>query len=224
MDEEIAKHVLKTGTLTIGIVCKDGIIVAADRRQSYAGAGGGMSYIAGTAKKIVELTDKIVATTAGTASDTRRTLDIIKAELKLKELRTREKPMVPEVANFLANMVYGNIRTPSMIPSITHFILSGSDDKGIYLYDISPDGYIQISDTYVATGSGIMQAHPILDADYKKNMTFEEGIAMAKKCIKAAAGREPSVGTGMDIYMVKKGEIKQVVDRETVTPPENTVK
>ena len=55
MDEEIAKHVLKTGTLTIGIVCKDGIVVAADRRQSYGGQGGGVSYLAGTAKKILEI-------------------------------------------------------------------------------------------------------------------------------------------------------------------------
>ncbi len=223
MNEEIQKHVLKTGTLTLGLVCKEGIVIAADRRQSYGAQGGGVSYIAGTAKKIVELTDKIVATTAGTASDTRRTLDVIRAELKLKELRTREKPMVAEIANFLANMVYGNIRTPSMIPSITHFILSGSDDKGVYLYDISPDGYIQSSDTYVATGSGIMQAHPILDMEYKKNMSFDEAIALAKKCIKATAGREPSVGTAMDVYIIKKGEIKQVVTKEVLVAPENTI-
>ena len=224
MNQDIQKHVLQTGTLTLGIVCKDGIVVAADRRQSYGGAGGGVSYLAGSGKKIVELTDRIIATTAGTVSDTRRTLDIIRAELKLKELRTREKAMVPEVANFLANMVYGNIRAPSMIPSITHFILSGSDDKGVYLYDIAPDGCIHFSDTYAATGSGIMQAHPILDMEYKKNMSFDEAIALAKKCIRATAGREPSVGTAMDIYIVKKGEIKQVVEREVVTPPENTIK
>jgi len=216
MDEEIAKHVLKTGTLTIGIVCKDGIVVAADRRQSYAGNSGGVSYLAGAAKKILEVTDRMIATTAGTASDTRKVLEILRAEFKLKELRTKEKITVPEAASFLANMVYGNIRTPSMIPSITHFILSGYDEKGLYLYDISPDGYIQQSDTYVATGSGIMQAHPILDSEYKKNMTLDEGVAMTTKCIKAATAREPSVGAGMDIYTVKKGEIKQVADKEAV--------
>ena len=217
MDEEIAKHVLKTGTLTIGIVCKDGIVVAADRRQSYGGQGGGVSYLAGTAKKILEVTDRMIATTAVTASDTRKVLEILRAEFKLKELRTKEKITVPEAASFLSNMVYGNIRTPSMIPSITHFILSGYDEKGIYLFDISPDGYIQQYETCVATGSGIMQAHPILDSEYKKNMSTDEGIALATKCIKAAIAREPSVGAGIDIYTVKKGEIKQVVDKEAVT-------
>ena len=222
MNEEIAKHVLKTGTLTIGIVCKEGIVIAADRRQSYAGQGGGVSYLAGTGKKILEVTDRMVATTAGTASDTRKVLDILRAEFKLKELRTREKITVAEAANFLANMVYGNIRTPSMIPSITHFILSGYDEKGLYLYDISPDGYIHQYDTCVATGSGIMQAHPILDTEYRKNISIDEGIALATKCIKAAMAREPSVGAGIDIYTVKKGEIKQVVDKEVVSSFETT--
>lgn len=221
MDEDISKHVLKTGTLTIGIVCKDGIVIGADRRQSYAG-NSGVSYLAGAAKKILEITDRMIATTAGTASDTRKVLEILRAEFKLKELRTKEKITVEEAANFLANMVYGNIRTPSMIPAITHFILSGYDDKGIYLFDISPDGYIQSSDTYVATGSGIMQAHPILDSEFKKNMSIDEGIAMIAKCIKAATAREPSVGAGMDIYVVRKGEIKQMIDKEAVVSFENS--
>ena len=217
MNEDISKYVLKTGTLTIGIVCKDGIVVGADRRQSYGAQGGGVSYLAGEAKKILKVTDRMVATTAGTASDTRKVLEILRAEFKLKELRTREKITVPEAANFLANMVYGNIRTPSMIPSITHFILSGYDEEGLYLYDISPDGYIQQSVTYVATGSGIMQAHPILDSEYKKNMTLDEGIALITKCIKAATAREPSVGAGIDIFTVKKNEIKSVIDKEAIT-------
>ncbi len=216
MDEEISKHVLKTGTLTIGIVCKDGIIIAADRRQSYA-SGNGVAYLAGKAKKIVEVTDRMVATTAGTASDTRRILDIIKAEFRLKELRTKEKVTVPEAASYLANLVYGNIRTPSMIPSIAHFLLGGYDDNGIYLYDIAPDGYIQQADTYTASGGGIMQAHPILDSEYKKGMSIEEGAALATKCIKASMGRDPSVGAGIDIYTIKKGDLKQVVDKEAIT-------
>lgn len=221
MDEEISKHVLKTGTLTIGIVCKDGIIIAADRRQSYA-SGNGVAYLAGKAKKIVEVTNRMVATTAGTASDTRRILDIIKAEFRLKELRTKEKVTVPEAASYLANLVYGNIRTPSMIPSIAHFLLGGYDDNGIYLFDIAPDGYIQQADTYTASGGGIMQAHPILDSEYKKGMSIEEGAALATKCIKASMGRDPSVGAGIDIYTIKKGDLKQVVDKEAITTFEIT--
>lgn len=214
METEIEKHVLKTGTLTIGLVCKDGLVVAADRRQSYAGQGGGVSYLAGSAKKIQEVNPSLIVTTAGNASDTRKTTDIIRAELKLKELKTRSKSTVQEAANLLSNMVFRNIRTPSMIPSISHFLIAGYDDLGIHIYEISPDGYIQEVDTYSATGSGIMQAHPILDAEYSKNMTLDEGAKLAFKCVKAAMTREPGVGAGIDVYIVKKGEIKPILAQE----------
>lgn len=214
METEIEKNVLKTGTLTIGLICKDGIVVAADRRQSYGGQGGGVSYLAGTAKKIQEVNPSLIVTTAGNASDTRKTVDVIRAELKLKELKTRSKSTVKEAANLLSNMVFRNIRTPSMIPSISHFLIAGYDDLGTHIYEISPDGYIQEVDTYSATGSGIMQAHPILDSEYAKNLTVEEGAKLATKCVKAAMTREPGVGAGIDIYLVRKGEIKPLIAQE----------
>ncbi len=216
MNDEISAKVLKTGTLTLGIICKDGIVVAADRKQSYAGQGGGVSYIAGKAKKIQEINDRMIATTAGNASDSRKVAEILSAELRLKELKTRESASVKEAANLLANMLFQNIRTPSMIPSIAHFLLAGYDESGIYLYDLSPDGYLQQSEDYSASGAGFMQAHPILDSEYKKGMTIDEGIKLAVKCIRASMGREPSVGEGIDVYVVKKGDIKQVLEQEAV--------
>lgn len=221
MNEEISKSVLKTGTLTIGLVCREGIVLAADRRQSYGGQSG-VAYIARSAKKIQELNDKLLATTAGNASDSRKVLDIIKAEIRLKELKTKSSLSVEEAANLLSNMVFQNIRTPSMIPSIAHFLLAGYDEQGIALFDISPDGYLEKSEDYAATGSGIMQAHPILDSEYKKGMSLDEGVKLAIKCIRASTGRDPAVGEGIDIYTIKKGEIKQVIDQKFSYELKNT--
>lgn len=216
MNPEIAQHVLKTGTLTVGIVCKDGIVVAADRRQSYAGSGGGVSYLASKAKKIQEINGRMIATTAGTASDSRMYAQHLAAELRLRELRTKSLVTVEETANLLAKMLYQGIRTPSMIPSIAHFLLAGYDQSGVSLFDVSPDGYLQQQDDYAASGAGFMQAHPLLDSEYKKNMSVDEGIKLATKCIRASMGREPSVGGGIDVYVVRKGEVKQVVQEEAV--------
>ena len=65
INQEISSKILKTGTVTIGLVCKDGIVLGADRRISYGGAGGGVSYLAGQLKKIVSLGDRAIATMAG---------------------------------------------------------------------------------------------------------------------------------------------------------------
>lgn len=221
MNDEINKNVLKTGTLTIGIVCKDAIVIAADKKQTYAG-GGGVAYNAGVAKKIIEINDRLIVTTAGNASDTRKVVDIVRAELRLKELRTRGKVSTNEAASLTANMVFQNIRTPSMIPSISHFLFAGYDEKGMALFDISPDGYMQKSDTFSATGSGIMQAHPILDTEYKKEMNVEEAIKLAIKCVKATTGRDPGVGAGVDVYVVRKDKIEQVLDQEMIYELKNS--
>ncbi len=223
MEEEIAKHITKTGTVTIGLVCKDGIVLAADRRVSLGG-GGGVSYISHDQEKVITLNDRMLATNAGVASDAQKLLSYVKADIKLKELKTKTHLSVKEVANFISNMQFQHLRTPSMVPGIAHFILAGYDNLGVHLYDLSPDGHIKQYDTYAVSGAGMMQAHPIIDTEYKKNMTVQEGVDLAIKAIYASARREPSVGEGMDIYTIKKGEVKKVSAKEIVSQIKDRVR
>lgn len=216
MNEEISKNILKTGTVTLGIVCKDGIVLAADRRVSLGG-GGGVGYLAGRIKKVVEINDRLILTMAGTVSDATRTIAILRAELRIKELRTKELASVKDAASLASNMLFNNIRTPSMIPSIAHFLIAGNDDNGAHLFDISPDGYLKEVKEYVSTGSGMIQADPILDSEYSKAMSAEEGVKLAIKCIRASSGRDPGVGEGLDVYIVKDKSIEQVQDKKFVS-------
>lgn len=218
MDENsknIDKHVLKTGTLTIGIVCKDGIVLAADNRQTYA-SGNGVAYIAGTAKKIQSIGDNMLVTTAGGASDSRRVIKMVQAELRLKELKSKSKPSIKQSANLFANVAFQNIRQPSMIPAITHFLIAGYDEEGYHLYDSSPDGYLQKIEKYQATGAPF-ESLGILDVEYNKNLDLKKGIELAKKVFNATRGRQPGVGDGYDIYTIKKDEIEQVSSQKVVS-------
>ncbi len=215
MNQEIEKHVIKTGTVTIGIVCKDGVVLGADRRVSYAG-GGGVVYFADKMKKILEITDRIITTVAGGAADAKKEIQVLRAEVRLKELRTREKASVSEVANLLSNMAYQNIRTPSMIPMIAHFLVAGRDSEGVWLYDVSPDGHLKDVKKYASSGAGIMQVDAILDSEYREGMSLQEAVNLIKKCIITTSGREPSVGAGMDIYTITKDSLKQVVEQEAL--------
>lgn len=214
--DEVVGNVAKTGTVNIGIVCKEGIVLAADRKISFGG-GGGVAYVGGKIKKILQLNERLIMSMAGTASDALRNIAIITAELRLKELRTKTNVSVKEAAHLTSNMLFNNIRTPSMIPSIAHFLLAGYDEQGAHLFDLSPDGYLKEITTCVSSGSGMVQADPILDTEYKKGLSLEEGIKLASKCIKASAGRDPAVGEGIDIYTITKEGIKQIVSEEMVS-------
>lgn len=214
--KDLKQHIRKTGTTTIGIVCKDGIVIAADKRGTYGGDGG-VSYIAGrNEEKIQKVTDNMIVTTAGVASDIQKVIKLTRAELKLKELRVRRKPSIKESANLFSSLVYQNIRQFSPIMAITHFLLAGFDNQGVYLYDIHPDGYLQEQDQYSSTGSGMIHVNPILDSEYKKDITIEQGIELAKRCINASRKRDPASGEGMDIFIVSPTEMKQILHQETV--------
>ena len=102
MDEQIQKSILKTGTSLVGIVCKDGVVMAGDRKST----AGGNLILNKDVQKVVNINNYIVISGTGVASDIELARKLIKAELKLKELRDKKKPSVSEAANLIAMMNY----------------------------------------------------------------------------------------------------------------------
>ena len=200
---------LKTGTTTIGMVCKEGIVLAADKRAT-------SGYLVSWKKfdKIMTITDNIAVTVAGMVSDVQLLTKYLKAELKLKNIRTNRDSSVKEAANLLANFVYSNIRKLSLIPGVSHFIIGGKDESGFHLYDLSPDGSIVEVDDYISSGSGSVMAFGVLETLYKKGITVEEGVKIAAKGLNAAIQRDIATGNGIDIVTITKDGIKKVYSKE----------
>ncbi len=216
MDAELKKHVHKTGTTTVGIVCSDGIVLAGDRKVTL-GSGDTVVYVATKEEdKVIPVTDNIIVSTAGNFSDLQRIIKLIKSELKLKELKSKQRTSIKEAANLFTNIVYQSIRQMSTIISITHFLLAGYDKEGFYLYEIGADGTLSKVEKYQSTGSGMIQADPILDLEYKKDITTEEGIKLVRKCINASRQRDIGSGKGIDVFVVKENKIKKVLSQEVV--------
>jgi len=200
---------LKTGTTTMGLVCKDGLVLAADKRAT-------SGYLISYKKfdKIINITGNIAVTVAGTVSDVQLLVKYLKAELKLKDLRTGRETSVKEAANLLANFVYNNIRKYSLIPGISHFIIGGKDSGGFHLYDLSPDGSIVEIDDYISSGSGSVMAFGVLETLYKKGLSVDEGVKLAAKGVNAAVQRDIASGNGIDIVTITKDGIKKVFSKE----------
>ncbi|MFH1649480.1 MAG: proteasome subunit beta [Candidatus Woesearchaeota archaeon] len=195
---------MKTGTTTVGIKCKDAIILAADKR-----ATAGTFVVNKDIDKVMPINDRMALTVAGTVSDIQLLAKLLKAELKLKEIRSNRKNTVKEAANLLAGMVYGNIRQFSTIPGISHFLFGGYDGN-CSLYDIYPDGSISDISNFVSTGSGSMFAYGVLEAQYKENMTEEQGVQLALKAINSALQRDSASGNGIDVISITKDGVKKV--------------
>ena len=213
MDEEIKKNILKSNTSLVGIVCKDGIILGADRRVTAGSLILNKDY-----SKILKVTNYLLVAYTGGVADAQLTNKILAAELRLKELRTKSRASVEEAANLLGMLTYRNIRTPTMIPSIVGTLIAGFDEDGkAYLYTIEPAGGAYLVRDYDANfSSGMPFILGLLESEYKKDLSVEQGIELAKRCLKSSTQRDVGSGNGIDVFTITKEGIKHVVSEEII--------
>lgn len=214
MDEELKKSILKTGTTILGIVCKDGVVMAADRQVT-----AGNIVMSKRERKVFPINDYLLIAGCGMACDIQRVPKILSAELKLKELRSHSRPTVKQAAGLLANINYSGIRQPSMIPQQAGFLLGGYNEEGTCeLYTIEPaGGAIKVEDYDANFGSGMPYVLGLLERQYKQGMSVSEGIALAREAVKSSTQRDTGSGYGIDIYSITKEGIKKAVTQE-ITP------
>ncbi len=205
-------EIMKTGTTTLGIKCKDGIVLAADKRAT---AG---NFIANKkVEKVLEVTKNMALTTAGSVSDIQLLVKLLKAELRLKSIRTRREPNVKESANLLAGMVYRNVRQFTMIPGVSHFVFAGHDTSGFHLYDLYPDGSLTESDEFLSSGSGSVMAYGVLETQYEEDMSVDEAVKLAIKAVNAALQRDSASGNGIDVVVIDTQGVKKILTKELNT-------
>lgn len=214
VNEEISRNVMKSGTSIVGIVCKDGVVMAGDRRATV----GGSIIMRKNEPKIHRINDYLLSAGTGTASDIMLSGKIASAELRLKELKTKSRPSVREAASLIAMNTYRNIRSPSMIPSIVGSLIGGVDEDGqSFLFTIEPAGGAMLVEDYDANfSSGMPYILGLLERTYRKDILVKDAVELAKDCIKVAIERDTASGNGIDVFTITKEGIKHVVSEEII--------
>lgn len=213
MNDELKNSILKTGTSIIGIVCKDGIVLAADRQVT-----AGTIVVQKTMRKASQINDYLVAAWCGGAADAQMLSRIAVAELKLKQLRSKQRPTVKEAASLISMMSYRNIRQFTTIPNIVGSLIAGFNEDGTTeLYSIEPAGGIyQVKDYDANFGSGMPFILGFLERNYKKDITLKQGIELAIEALKSSTQRDIGSGYGIDVFTITKEGITHAVGQEII--------
>jgi len=193
----------KTGTTVVAIKFNNGVVIASDKRAS----AGALMVVDKETKKLYEITDSIVMGAAGVVADIQMLAKILSAEIKLKELRSKIKVTAEEAANLLSRIMYSY----KFFPFFTEIIIAGKDRDDFSIYMIDELGGLTKHKDFIATGSGMMYALGVLEANYRDNLTKEEAKELAKKAILAAIERDLGSGEGIDIYVITE----EGIERET---------
>jgi len=203
---------MKTGTTTLGIVCKDGIVIAADKRAT---AGG--FIVQKDAEKVIQINENLAITTAGSVSDIQLFIKLYRAELKLKNIKTNRANTIKECANLAARMVYESAR--QYFPSMQHLLLAGYDKQGTHLYELYPDGSMSEIKEYISSGSGSPMIFGIMEHQYKDTISVKEAEDLAVKAISASIQRDSFSGNGIDVMVISKDGIRKTIQKKISSMP-----
>ncbi|WP_048152238.1 archaeal proteasome endopeptidase complex subunit beta [Palaeococcus ferrophilus] len=189
----------KTGTTTVGIKVKEGVVLAADTQAS-------LDHMVETLniKKIVPITDRIAITTAGSVGDVQALARMLEAEARYYQF-TWHKPMSTRaMANLLSNILNEN----KFFPYLVQIIIGGYVDEPT-LANLDPLGGL-VFDDYTATGSGSPFAIAVLEDGYREDMSIEEARELAVRAVRTAGKRDVYTGhRKVQVVVITKDGMKE---------------
>ena len=187
-------EILKTGTTTVGLVCKDGVCLATDKR-----ATGGLFVASKTAEKLNQIQPYLFMTIAGGVADAQYLIELLKAETNLYNLKKDKQISVKSAANLLSNILFNNRGLFQV-----GLILGGyTKDEGPELFDIGGLGSL-LPDKFCSVGSGSPYAIGVLESKYTEDLTVEQGMKICAGAVRSAIIRDIASGNGIDVVGITK--------------------
>jgi len=180
---EYARKTVSQGTTAIGIVCKDGVVLVADKRIIEK------LIVPESVEKVFQVDKHIGVTLSGLLSDAR--VLIQKAQMKAQnhKIMYDESIDIMTLAKDIADQQqlftqYGGAR-----PYGVALLFAGVDDSGPRLFMTEPSGILfEYKATSMGEGSAIV--NKFLDENYKDNITIEDGIKMGIATLKEVLGKK----------------------------------
>jgi proteasome alpha subunit len=196
---EYAEKVVGFGSASIGLTCKDGVVIVADKRIRDKLVAPESAY------KIFEIDNHIMATSAGILADARILID--QAQVLAQQNRiTYGSPIEPiSIIRMIADKKqmftqYGGAR-----PFGVSIMLTGVNKGKTHLY--TSDVYGNLF-TYLANaiGENDEKIKEILRKDYKEDMSVEEGLKFCLKIFKEVLGKNFDIGRFEVAYIKTRDE------------------
>lgn len=202
MDEEQLEYL--KGTTTVGLSCKDGVILATDTR-----ATAGQLVASKRARKVYKIADHLGVSVAGGVGDTQSLVRILRGEVNYFNMSEGRPMKVHAAAKTTANILHAH----RLFPYLAILIVAGVDEAGTGLYLVSLDGTL-IKEEKVSTGSGSPIAYGVLETEFETDMTTEDALQIATKAMKAAMKRDIATGNEIKIAVITEDGYRELSSEE----------
>lgn len=184
---------MKTGTTTVGMLYRDGVILASDRRATM-----GFLIASKDIDKIYAIDDHLGLTLAGGVGDAQTLVRWMQAEAKLYKLRHGKRIPVEAASTLLANILVQY----KYFPFFVQLLLAGYDERP-RLFSIDMLGGVT-EEKFTSTGSGSPIAYGVLEELYSDNAPAEDSTRVAAKAVSAAMQRDAASGERVDLVVIDR--------------------
>ena len=194
----------KTGTTTLGMVCKDGVVIATEQRATM-----GTLIAHKKTKKLYKIDNHIALATAGLVGDLQTLARYLNAEANLYRLKRDTKIPVKSAATLMSNI----LNQRKFAPYYVQLIIGGYDNTGGNIFSLDAAGGA-IPDKYTSAGSGSPYVFGVLEDNYKDDITTNEGVDLAIRSITAAMNRDSASGGMINVAVINKEGFKELSEEE----------
>lgn len=196
---EYAKKTVKQGTTAIGIVCKDGVLLIADKRVSEP------LILPNSIEKVSPIDDHIGATASGIVSDGRVLIDIGRM-MAQKHRVTYDSPVdTLSLVKNICDIKQYYTQVGGARPFGVSLLIAGVNDEND-LFVTDPTGiYFQYKAT--AIGDKDEEIKDLLNKQYKENLDLNGGLKLALNILKKVQGKNFDMQR-IDAAVIKTSEKK----------------
>jgi proteasome beta subunit len=202
LDQEQIDKILQTGTTTVGIIVKDGVVIGTESQ-----ATGGYVVVSKQAQKLFEINKLTAATIAGGVADCQYVVNQLRALSRLKEVEEEKIPEPKYVARLCRNILFSGRTYFLSMMIVGGYSLKENSGK---LYGIDLLGTLYEENEYISFGSGSPFSLGVLEADWKPNLTKTKGIELIKTAISSSKERDAGSGSELQICTIDKNGFQQV--------------
>ncbi|MET1124327.1 MAG: archaeal proteasome endopeptidase complex subunit alpha [Archaeoglobaceae archaeon] len=196
---EYAREAVKRGATAIGIKCRDGVILIADRRVA------SKLMEIDTIEKIYKIDEHIAAATSGLVADARVLVERARIEAQINRLTYDEPISVKELARRICDFKQQYTQFGGVRPFGVSLLIAGVDDVP-KLYETDPSGaLLEYKATAIGMGRNIVMEH--FEKEYRSDLSFDEALILGLVGLGKAIESELSV-EGVEVGYVRVDEKK----------------
>lgn len=195
---EYAREAVKRGTTALGMIYKDGVLLAADKNITST------LVKADSVEKIFQIDEHIAVATSGLVADARKLIEYARYEAQRERLIYGNPIDVSTLTRRICDLKQSYTQWGGTRPFGVSLLVCGVDESS-KLFDTDPSGaYNELYAGAIGEGKKVVEA--LFEKEYTKELGLEEAVKLAFKALSMVGDKKVSPETVELAYISEKSK------------------